>query len=100
MKEILTRYDDEITRHIVARRRAAQDEVRRIMRERFGLQTLEEVKEFAKGENLALAWDVNKEFIGVVRNNRWLYTTTGQVIGKQGKRWMIEKINKKSYGTR
>lgn len=63
-----------------------------IMRERFGLQTLEEVKEFAKGENLALAWDVNKEFIGVVRNNRWLYTTTGQVIGKQGKRWMLEKI--------
>lgn len=95
MKGILTRYDDEIMRHIEARWRAVQDEVLKIMRERFGLQALEEVKEFAKGENLALAWDVNKEFIGVVRNNRWLYTTTGQVIGKQGKRWMIEKINKK-----
>ena len=33
MKEILTRYNDEIMRHIVARRRAAQDEVCRIMRE-------------------------------------------------------------------
>ena len=94
MKEILTRYDDEIMRYIVARRRAAQDEVRRIMRERFGLQTIEEIEKWLDEKKASLAWK-DQEFIGVILNNRWLYTTTGQVIGKQGKRWMIEKINKK-----
>lgn len=94
MKDILTRYDDEIMRHIEAHWRAVQDEVLKIMRDRFGLQTIEEVVKFLDGKKACLAWK-NQEFIGVTLYNRWLYTTTGQVIGKQGKRWMIEKINKK-----
>lgn len=94
MKEILTRYDDEIMCHIEACWRAVQDEVLKIMRDRFGLQTIEEVAKFLDGKKACLAWK-NQEFVGVTLYNRWLYTTTGQVIGKQGKRWMIEKINKK-----
>lgn len=95
MKEILTRYDADIQRYIESFWTAVQRDALDIMRERFGLQTVEEVKEFAKRKQLALAWDQRRTFLGVILNNRWLYTTTGQVIGKQGKRWMIEKINKK-----
>ena len=55
MKEILTRYDDEIMHHIEACLRAVQDEVLKIMRDRFGLQTFEEVVKFLDGKKACLA---------------------------------------------
>jgi hypothetical protein len=73
--------------------RILEHAIRKIMQHRFGILDDERIKDFASTHKLACCYDEDFNFIGISVNNRWLYTATGQVIGKKGKRWMIEKIN-------
>lgn len=58
----------------------------------FNVSSYEQAMQKFANKKLALAFDTYNEFIGIIVNNRWLYTKSGQVIGKQGTRWMFEKI--------
>ena len=81
--------NEEFTR----RHKAIQNAIYLIMFNKFGICYTEEIKDFAIKHNCALCYDTDKNFIGISVNNRWLYTPSGQTIGKKGKRWMIEKID-------
>lgn len=65
-----------------------------ILERRFGVDTtdLEATKELIKRKKLGVLYDRDYNVIGVVQNNRWLYTPRGQVIGKEGRRYRIENI--------
>ena len=93
MIDILKLYKSILTEQIKERNKRIEDAVVRIMRERFGCQDSEDIKHFASAHRCSLLYYGNYEFVGVSVNNRWLYTATGQIIGKKGKRWMIENIN-------
>ena len=77
-----------------ARRRKEKeaDAVARIMYEKFGTTDLEELRAIIINRKVGLVCDKNNSIIGVSINHRWLYTLNGQIIGKEGKRWMLEKI--------
>lgn len=93
MIDILKLYEPILIEQIKERNKRIEDAVVKIMRERFGCQDSEDIKRFASAHRCSLLYYGNSEFVGVSVNNRWLYTTTGQIIGKKGKRWMIENIN-------
>jgi hypothetical protein len=82
-----------VAEELAIRSKAIENAIYTIMREKFGILDTEGIKKFALKHNCALCYDTDRNFIGISVNNRWLYTATGQVIGKKGKRWMIEKIN-------
>ena len=65
-----------------------------ILESRFGVNTtdLEATKELIRRKKLGVLYDRDYNVIGVIQNNRWLYTPSGQVIGKEGGRFKIEKI--------
>lgn len=93
MIDFLKLYEPILIEQINERNKRIEEAVVRIMRERFGCQDSEDIKRFASAHRCSLLYYENSEFVGLSVNNRWLYTTTGQIIGKKGKRWMIEKIN-------
>ena len=68
--------------------------VKTIMRNRFGVDTndLDAVKEVIKQKRLMIIRDGDFNILGISANNRWLYTPSGQVIGKEGGRYRIENI--------
>lgn len=68
-----------------------------ILKERFGITSIDDAIPFVVKNSLSIFRDEWGNFIGVTYRNRWLYTTSGQIIGKQGNRWMVENI--KGYGT-
>ena len=80
---------EEFTR----RHKAIENAIYLIMYNKFGTLDTEGIKNCALKHNCALCYDTDGNFIGISRNNRWLYTPSGQTIGKKGKRWMIEKID-------
>lgn len=86
-----------VAEELAIRSKAIENAIYIIMGEKFGILDTEGIKNFALKHNCALCYDTDRNFIGISVNNRWLYTATGQIIGKKGKRWMIEKIN---YDTR
>lgn len=66
--------------------------IRYTLRKHFGVSSYEQAMRKFAHKKLALAYDIYNEFIGIIVNNRWLYAANGQVIGKQGKRWMFEEL--------
>lgn len=73
--------------------RIIEHAIRKIMQHRFGILDDEEIKDFASTHKCARCYDEDFNFIGISVNNRWLYTPSGQTIGKEGKRWKIEDVN-------
>lgn len=82
----------EIDRIVTERRRKEAEAVARIMYKKFGTTDLEELRAIIINRKVGLVYDKNNLIIGVSINHRWLYTLDGQIIGKKGKRWMLEKI--------
>lgn len=68
-----------------------------ILKERFGITSIDDAISSVVKNSLRILRDEWGNFIGVTYRNRWLYTTSGQIIGKQGNRWMVENI--KGYGS-
>ena len=76
-------------------RQKSEAAVSQLLKERFGIDTtnLEEVRNLVTRKRLELAWLSDSfpyGYIGVIVNNRWLYTFDGKVIGKKGKNFDIE----------
>lgn len=82
--------DEMLNEHIKARHNEIEATVYQIM-QRFGLYDKESIQKFATKKNCYLAYTEDFRFIGVVVNNRWLYTVNGLIIGKKGKLWKINK---------
>jgi predicted lipase len=95
MGRVLMDLSEWATEEFTRRHKAIENAIYLIMFNKFGICNTKEIKDFAIKHNCALCYDTDKNFIGISVNNRWLYTPSGQTIGKKGKRWMIEKINKK-----
>ena len=95
MERVLMDLSEWATEEFTRRHKAIENAIYLIMFNKFGICNTEEIKDFAIKHNCALCYDTGGNFLGISRNNRWLYTPSGQTIGKKGKRWMIEKINKK-----
>lgn len=84
----------EVTDEFTLRQKAIENAIYLIMYNKFGTLDTEGIKSFVSKHNCALCYDEEYNFIGISLNNRWLYTPSGQTIGKEGKRWKIEKIRK------
>lgn len=64
--------------------------IRYIMSNKFGVETdnVAEIKQIIEKKKLSLAYR-HEELIGIIANNRWLYTTDGRIVGKCGHRFKI-----------
>ena len=80
--------DEMLNEHLKARYNEIEAAVYQIM-QRFGLYDKESIQKLVTQKNCSLAYTEGFRFIGVVVNNRWLYTVNGLIIGKKGKRWKI-----------
>ena len=59
-----------------------------IIKDRFGVETDEEIQRVIDQKKLSVAYKHGFVF-GVIANNRWLYTIDGKAIGKKGKHFNI-----------
>ncbi len=66
-------------------------EIEGILRERFGIDTdnLDAVLELVRQKKLSIVNDAQNNFIGLVANNRWIYTADGKIIGKTKHRFNL-----------
>lgn len=62
--------------------------VKGIIKDRFGVETDEEIQRVIDQKKLS-AVHKNGFVFGVIANNRWLYTIDGKAIGKKGKHFNI-----------
>ena len=92
MSQLLFDLSKWVDEECIRRRKIVENAICLIISNKFGLRNTEEIKDFAIKHNCALCFDTDQNFIGISVNNRWLYTPSGQTIGKKGKRWMIENI--------
>ena len=90
MADLSNNIIDYIDEHIKIRYNEIEAATYQIM-ERFGLYDKESIQKFVAKKNCSLAFTEDFRFIGVVVNNRWLYTTNGLIVGKKGKRWKINE---------
>lgn len=58
--------------------------------EKYGALTLKECEDVMKTKRLALAYDTQNNLLGVIANNRWLYTADGKIIGKTKNRFNLD----------
>ena len=91
MNDIQTFINEMLDEHIKEHYKEIVSATYKIM-QRFGLYDDESIRQFATKKKCSLAYTEDYHFIGVVVNNRWLYTTNGLIVGKKGKRWEIEKL--------
>lgn len=65
-----------------------------IIQKKFGVnpKDLDAVRDLVRNKKLIIMRGHDFRIMGVLYNNRWLYTPNGQTIGKDGKRWRIEDI--------
>ena len=64
-----------------------------VLKNKFGLDTSnsDAVIDLIKRKRLEKAY-IEGNLIGIICKNRWLYTINGLTIGKQGKRFMVERM--------
>lgn len=77
----------------VERAAAARDAwLRNFMWERYRVLSDEDMKKCIERKRLTICTNAHGEFVGIIANNRWLYTIDGKTIGKKGRRFLFEQL--------
>jgi len=85
---------NDIKEGILSKIQEKESIVASILENKFGVkyENTNDIKSLIKQKKLAILYSYEGEIIGIISNNRWLYTTDGKIIGKKGRRYKIEEI--------